>query len=737
MNAVKKTVDRYLQVTLLLLLGLSTTARSYLGQWHSYTNKDHITCMQTFNGHVFVGTTGGIRNIDPETLKEKEYGNQEGLLEVNIVAMSLSTTNQLWAASQGGFLYAFNGKDWEAYGRSYVAERWRPNLRAMVAKGKYIAVGTEKGLTFFDTDMKLAKVNLTKFGSLINASVLSLILKGDTLYFGTEKGVLKTAIDWDNILSNKYKSIFDPNIWIPVSLPPQYAPPDTLSDSALSPEVDTIARQFNHLAWKGDSLETYARGQVQFGPIEVEAILDKPLKIRGTTYPTLRVFDVFDQVGDRIFLGGPGYFLLLSNAKTSDAMTANWMWMRKSEVPDEQLINVASQGSYTMALSKTRLFKFENEKWSVAPEYSFYSPELVDRNLRNLNVDKDGSAFIGTWGRGILRLKNGEQTNWDGINSPCMDTAVFNYTVVNATSAVHDGGMWATIFKKEGGNNYDLVYLDINRGEILCAIQSVTGAATHKIKVFSDTVVAVAGEGGTNLFTYQKSGKLQVKEWKSIRIGTATESWDTEMDSFGRVWSLMLGQLVYAESLQTSGASPQTKILENFGGQDCRQIDSDFSGSFWLGCSNGLFHFTPAQVVEASISQRYTIDDGLLSNTITDISVNKENGQVWVATNMGISMYESEARRIATNFSTIKVYPNPFRAQHRFAIFSNLPAGVEVKIHTQSGNVVRTFPPSSTKGGQCQWDGLNSQGNRVTPGIYLYSITGGGKNVQGKLIVAR
>jgi frataxin-like iron-binding protein CyaY len=659
------------------------------------------------------------------------------LLEANIVAMAVSPANQLWAASKGGFLYAFDGNTWQAHGRSYVAERWRPNLRAMVAKGKYIVLGTDKGLTFFDTDQKLAKVNLTKFGNLINASILSVIVKGDTLYFGTEKGVLKSAVDWNNILSNKYKSIFDPNIWLPVQFPPQKVPVDTATDTTSITVADTVARQFNHLVWHGDSLESYPRGQVRYGPIEVETVLGKAIKIRGMTYPDLIYFDVFDQIGDKIFIGGPTFFVLLSDAKTSEPGSAKFSWMRKSDVPEERFFNLASQGSNTLALTQTGLYKLENKMWLAVPGYSFYSPEILERNLRNLSVDKDGSAYIGTWGLGIIHLKDGKQTLWNGGNSPCMDTAVFNYTVVNATSVIHDGGMWATICKKESAINYDLVYLDINRGEVLCAIQNGPGKATHKIKVFPDNVLAVAGEGGTDLYTYNKSGGLQVKAWKSIRAGTVTESWDTEMDSFGRVWSLMLGKLVYAESLQTSGFFPEAKTFENFSGQDCRQMDADVSGSFWMGCANGLFHFSPAQVVEASSSQRYTIDDGLLSNTITDVSVNKKTGQVWVATDIGTSMFESESRRLATNFSAIKVYPNPFRVQHRFVIFENLPAGVEIRIHTQSGNVVKTFPPSSIKGGQCQWDGRSVQGNKVTPGIYLYSITGSGKHTQGKIIVAR
>jgi flagellar hook assembly protein FlgD len=50
-------------------------------------------------------------------------------------------------------------------------------------------------------------------------------------------------------------------------------------------------------------------------------------------------------------------------------------------------------------------------------------------------------------------------------------------------------------------------------------------------------------------------------------------------------------------------------------------------------------------------------------------------------------------------------------------VFSNLPAGVDVKIFTQSGELVRSLITDA--GGQTAWDGTNSDGNKVVSGVYL------------------
>ena len=100
-------------------------------------------------------------------------------------------------------------------------------------------------------------------------------------------------------------------------------------------------------------------------------------------------------------------------------------------------------------------------------------------------------------------------------------------------------------------------------------------------------------------------------------------------------------------------------------------------------------------------------------------------------------MLESSSQPPATALQTVQVYPNPFRPQHRFVIFDNLPKNSTVRIHTAAGLVVRAFHPGGLTGNQAQWDGTNEDGRAVAAGIYLYSVTAGSSVERGKIIVAR
>ena len=710
---------------------------AYVGQWHSYTQKNTITSLQYYSGFVFVGTSGGIRKVSPGNYLEKSYDNLDGLLDVNIVAISVTPANQLWAASKSGFLYLWNNEHWDAYGKSYVSERWQPNLRAMVSVGKYLVIGTGTGLTFFDTEKKYAAVNLTKFADKNNVAILSIINKSDSIFVGTEVGVYKTAIDGSNILSQKYQSIFDPKSWTPVQLLKQVPKPILPSDTSKNSGSDSISRPFNTLAFDGSSLETFSTASVQYTDITVKAVLGMPLEVSGKIFKTITVFDSYAIVGDKIFLGGPYFLGVLTSIAQSTSDSPAFIGLIKQDLPQAQIFNISSDKKNTYAQTRFSLFKLENENWKQVPGFAINSEEYETRGLRNLSIDQDGNALVGTWGTGILKVSPNQLLKWDVNNSPCMDTAIYKYTVIQATSQVYNGLLWGAVFKNEKATNYDLVALNLETGKMSCPILNGNGRTVRHIKALSDTTVAVMSELGIDIYRYSIVSNVEATLWKKIQMDGASESWDIAADKYGKLWCMMAGQLVYVDSVESRTGTLKPKEAPVFNGVDCRQMEADAGQTFWIGCSNGLFHFSPSQNVDASVTKKYSLESGLLSNAISDLSVNKSNGQIWMATDKGISMYEGDSRPIQNDQTSIKIYPNPFRETHRYVIVDNIPAGMGVHIFSQSGNVVKYFKSESIKGGQCQWDGLNSSNAKVTPGIYNISVDGSGKTQQGKIIVAR
>jgi hypothetical protein len=86
-----------------------------------------------------------------------------------------------------------------------------------------------------------------------------------------------------------------------------------------------------------------------------------------------------------------------------------------------------------------------------------------------------------------------------------------------------------------------------------------------------------------------------------------------------------------------------------------------------------------------------------------------------------------------------RVYPSPYNpskgSSMRFSIDST--AGGEVKIYTISGKLVKKLLIGAG-GSDVNWDALNEEGNNITTGLYIYSITDGdGNKKTGKLVITQ
>src|SRR5690606_14507757 len=100
-------------------------------------------------------------------------------------------------------------------------------------------------------------------------SVLSLLRRGDTLYVGTPAGVYKASVNFSDPANPApgQGNLLDFNHWIKAEFP-----------------VDS-ARRYDHLAFVGDSLETFGPGTLLQAPIAVRAFVDSPLVVGSVAYP--------------------------------------------------------------------------------------------------------------------------------------------------------------------------------------------------------------------------------------------------------------------------------------------------------------------------------------------------------------------------------------------------------------------------------------------------------------------
>jgi len=90
----------------------------------------------------------------------------------------------------------------------------------------------------------------------------------------------------------------------------------------------------------------------------------------------------------------------------------------------------------------------------------------------------------------------------------------------------------------------------------------------------------------------------------------------------------------------------------------------------------------------------------------------------------------------------IHAYPNPFKMSAANPVKFRIPGGAEgapgdVSIYTVSGRLIKKLSSSGT-GASIEWDGTNTDGEKLARGIYLYKITSSsGISVTGKLALTK
>jgi len=140
----------------------------------------------------------------------------------------------------------------------------------------------------------------------------------------------------------------------------------------------------------------------------------------------------------------------------------------------------------------------------------------------------------------------------------------------------------------------------------------------------------------------------------------------------------------------------------------------------WIATArSGVFLFSEEG---SNMVKHFTTENSpLFSNTIYDISLEEENGELFFVTSKGLISYRGEASRSANDFKDAYVFPNPVKPGYEGPItITGLIENVNVKITDISGNLVYE---TVSQGGQAIWHGKSLSGRKVSSGVYLVFIS--------------
>ncbi|MFN0031689.1 MAG: T9SS type A sorting domain-containing protein [Flavobacteriales bacterium] len=413
-----------------------------------------------------------------------------------------------------------------------------------------------------------------------------------------------------------------------------------------------------------------------------------------------------------------------------------------------------ADASWTNRSSQTGISGFVNDGWRIIPAGRDNWPLLNQtepyeglRDVMDIAVDPidNDRIYFGSWDEGLMWARastlTGDVANTDGTDS--------------IATGEPQQGFWP------GWRGVAGVAFDIN-GVVWCT-NSYTPKAIHALDrtgnlhsfdfdaVLEDNdkvgdIISTANGyvwawiAGKGLLVLNHNGTLANATDDSYKLLTDGEgegglpSRDVlcmEEDLDGEVWvgtAQGLGVYYNTEAIFTDQGFDAEQILivqdgnvqELLATETITCIEIDGSNRKWVGTQNsGVYLFSDDGLQQI---YHFTAENSpIFSNTIYDIAINHDNGEVFIGTEKGVIGFFSTATNYDPEMTNVRVFPNPVRPEYAGNItIDGLAYNTSVKVTDMQGNIVYE---TESEGGRAVWDGKTFAGDSLTSGVYLVFVT--------------
>lgn len=741
-------LHRFSIAWLILLLAVENNAQIAIGEWRTHLSYNFSTKVMVAGENVFCSTTGGLFYFNTTDNTVNKLSKTDGLSDNGVVAMKWSDEMQLAVlAYENSNIDIIRGR--EIINMPDIMKKQLPGDKTIYhiyfdGQNAYLSCGF--GIVVID----LARFEITEtyfIGDNGDQLKVNMVVTDDThIYAATDFGIRKAD------LSNAF--LMDFNSW------------------QLETGIPGFSGAFGGIVFFNGRL--FAIWKDPAGSRDLLYYFDGSWK----SYPAfpLESCDEVRVAGNSLLFTGPsGIEMMNTSFEFVDSYSEGSprsAWLDENEIlwiadygrglvrydgaenqqikPDGPFTSIAydmadadgvlyavSGGvttTYNNIFRAGSLHRFKDDDWSSNINYEY-------RDLLTIAVDPEDPThlFAGSWGYGLVEFSDGKPVEvYDETNSSLQNAIPGSNVIrIGGIAFDNDQNLWMTntgVANPISVRKADGEWKSFRFDGLLSSFP-----ALGKIMVTSQGHIwGIINKGG-GLFAMDPAGTIENEEDDTYTLVSVedengnvitNEVFSLAEDRNGNIWlGTDQGILVFyspAGLFENGRIAAQEILVPRDDGTDYADpllltekvtaIEVDGSNRKWLGTADGGAFL----VSETGLQQVYnfnTNNSPLLSNSILDICVIGETGEVFFGTDNGIISFRGTATEGAADYDHVKVYPNPVRENYSGPIaIQGLLAETIVKITDISGNLVREI---SSFGGQAIWDGNDMNGNRVATGVYL------------------
>ncbi|MBK9270443.1 MAG: hypothetical protein IPM48_02510 [Saprospiraceae bacterium] len=399
-------------------------------------------------------------------------------------------------------------------------------------------------------------------------------------------------------------------------------------------------------------------------------------------------------------------------------------------------IYVASGGIdavFTYLFRADGIYTYKDRRWDVINQsnVSLFAGLDIRDILRVAEHPDQNKIYYASFQKGIVEYdRNTEEYKLYNDKNSALGVAQGDETrirVIGLDFDQHDKSLWAAVYLARR----PLVSLD-NQGQ--WRSYELPGFSTElaEVKVDRNGYKWIVPRRELGVMVFDEGDPDNPNDNRSIILNNSNSNLQTnkiytvEVDLDGDVWVgtaqgpvvFECGSSIFAGTCKGSRRKVDQDGIIGFllETEEILSMDVDGGDRKWFGTRNGVY--VQNSVGDLQVYNFNTSNSPLLGNTIYEIEVNQQTGEVWIGSENGIQVYRAEATAAKDVFTEeITSFPNPVPPGYDGVIaIRGLARDARVKITDVSGRLV--FETFAT-GGQALWDGKDYLGKPVSSGTYI------------------
>jgi hypothetical protein len=414
-------------------------------------------------------------------------------------------------------------------------------------------------------------------------------------------------------------------------------------------------------------------------------------------------------------------------------------------------MDIDSKNNLWITTGGRGFMKYDGQDWTYYNDFikDVYGNSIPENNYRNISINKDDDVYVGRRGNGtgllVIDTKNEEYKYkvYNDTNSAFVGTRPLDppsYLEAAETQFDRNNVSWTinwadfysgpVLIAKDGEQFYSYINCagEDKRGFMHLAIDNEGTKWLGSDLSRDKEGLVLFNENGTlddksdDICMQLQTNNVPELANNTIRsIALDKNGWIWVGTPTGITYFLNPSGFLYDDDPRSLVAVSPNMFLEF----DVNHIFVDEINYKWISTSKGIYVYNPDGTIE--IAHITSENSPLPSNNVKNININKNTGEVFIATELGLYAAKSVSVMPSQNYDII-CYPQPFNTKNNPTLtIEGLAGKSDIRITTVGGELIRKI---DALGDKIHWDGKDYSGNFVKSGVYLILASSGVSNLQ-------